>query len=332
MKNILYIFTLFLLMLLTIPQFALALDETKITTSLGVSGTFWEGEEENDHSIGVEGKLGYDLNEFFTLEGSLNYQPYYDNEYTRPDPSVTNVARLGNTNYSIGAAADLLFHLNGFSNDGKAFINNVDPFLAVTGGAKYLNDSLYEDNINLYAGAGAGVAVYLNDNWYARADYRFIPRINIQDHHDGVLSVGYRWGSSNGSSNSSNAGDTNTGTAIDNTKIDALKTIYFDFDSAELTDVAQETLKENSVWLLAHPEAGIVLEGHCDERGTNEYNLALGSRRAKSAFDFLVALGVPATQLKVVTYGEEVPAVVESNEAAWSLNRRVACTGNPKSE
>ncbi len=102
-----------------------------------------------------------------------------------------------------------------------------------------------------------------------------------------------------------------------------LKDIHFDFDSSLLSSTASQTLEGNAAWIKAHPRATVKLEGHCDERGTDEYNLALGQRRAQSAFDYLRTLGVNPAQLSTITYGEEVPLDPGHTESAWSKNRRV---------
>lgn len=98
--------------------------------------------------------------------------------------------------------------------------------------------------------------------------------------------------------------------------------VYFAFDSYALDSSAQQTLRSQAAWMQKYPNVTAVVEGHADERGTREYNLALGERRAKAAYDYLVSLGVPASRLSTVSYGKERPAVVGSNEAAWSQNRR----------
>ena len=102
----------------------------------------------------------------------------------------------------------------------------------------------------------------------------------------------------------------------------ALKTVYFAYDKADLTDAARQTLQSNADWLKSHAKWNVVIEGHCDERGTIEYNLELGQRRASSAREYLASLGIPASRLRVVTYGEERPADPGHGEAAWSKNRR----------
>lgn len=98
--------------------------------------------------------------------------------------------------------------------------------------------------------------------------------------------------------------------------------IYFAFDTAVLDMQAQELLKEKATWMRNNPTAKVVIEGNCDERGTNAYNLALGERRAESAKAFLVNLGIPAARIATISYGEEKPADPAHNEEAWAKNRR----------
>ena len=101
-----------------------------------------------------------------------------------------------------------------------------------------------------------------------------------------------------------------------------LPDIYFEFDRASLTDEARATLEKNALWLQNHREARVIVEGHCDDRGTVEYNLALGEKRAQAARDYLVSLGVSASRLKTVSYGKERPLDPANTEAAWAKNRR----------
>jgi len=98
--------------------------------------------------------------------------------------------------------------------------------------------------------------------------------------------------------------------------------IYFEFDKSTLTPAAQENLTQKAAWLRANPNATVTIEGHCDERGTNEYNLALGDRRADSAKAFLVDLGIAASRLTTVSYGEERPVCTQHTEECWAKNRR----------
>ena len=98
--------------------------------------------------------------------------------------------------------------------------------------------------------------------------------------------------------------------------------VFFDFDKYDLKDEAQATLKRQAAWLKQHTNISITVEGHCDERGTREYNLALGERRSNAVKDYLVALGVKAGRVATVSYGKERPAVLGSNEWGWAQNRR----------
>jgi peptidoglycan-associated lipoprotein len=98
--------------------------------------------------------------------------------------------------------------------------------------------------------------------------------------------------------------------------------VLFGFDSSELTSGSQATLNRQAAFLAARPALRITIEGHCDERGTREYNLALGERRASVVRDYLVARGINAARIKTISYGKERPAAVGSNEAAWAQNRR----------
>jgi len=98
--------------------------------------------------------------------------------------------------------------------------------------------------------------------------------------------------------------------------------IYFDFDSIQLTPQAQEILTKKGIWLRDNPAATVTIEGHCDNRGTNEYNLALGEGRAQSAKTFLMDLGVDVSKLRTISYGEERPLDPQQTESAWAKNRR----------
>ncbi len=102
--------------------------------------------------------------------------------------------------------------------------------------------------------------------------------------------------------------------------------IYFAFDSAELTGEDREKIKYNAEILRANPDVKVQLEGHCDERGTSEYNLALGQRRAQSVYDVLVSYGIPRSRVETISYGSEVPLDPRRTEEAWAKNRRVHFT------
>ena len=105
-----------------------------------------------------------------------------------------------------------------------------------------------------------------------------------------------------------------------------LEMVYFAYDKSIITTAFGEALQKNYEWIAENPDVQIQLEGHCDERGTNEYNLALGERRAKAVFDYLISLGASPSQFSLVSFGEERPADQGSNEVAWRKNRRVEFT------
>ncbi len=111
-----------------------------------------------------------------------------------------------------------------------------------------------------------------------------------------------------------------------------LKEIYFDFDKYDLQANARETLKTNAGWLSKNPAITVEIEGHCDERGNTEYNLALGAKRAEAAKNYLTTLGISPSRLSTISYGNEVPVCQEHNETCWQKNRRdrfVARTPKP---
>jgi peptidoglycan-associated lipoprotein len=102
----------------------------------------------------------------------------------------------------------------------------------------------------------------------------------------------------------------------------ALRDVYFDFDRYDVRSGDKGTLDENARWLKTNQGALLLIEGHADERGTNEYNLALGERRAKATRDYLVSVGIDAGRITVISYGEERPTCTEKAEGCWAKNRR----------
>ncbi len=98
--------------------------------------------------------------------------------------------------------------------------------------------------------------------------------------------------------------------------------VFFDFDQYNLKSSSQATLERQAAWLKTYSGVTLTVEGHCDERGTREYNLALGARRANAVKDYLVSLGVDPSRVTTISYGKERPAELGSNEAAWAANRR----------
>jgi peptidoglycan-associated lipoprotein len=101
-----------------------------------------------------------------------------------------------------------------------------------------------------------------------------------------------------------------------------LKDVMFDFDRYDLSPDARTTLRTNADWLRSNPSARVEIEGHCDERGTNEYNLALGAKRAQAAREFLSSLGISPDRLSTISYREEIPVCREHDEQCWRQNRR----------
>lgn len=101
-----------------------------------------------------------------------------------------------------------------------------------------------------------------------------------------------------------------------------LRDIYFDYDSFDLDETARQTLQESAEWLKDHPTVRVEVEGHCDDRGTVEYNLALGAKRAAAAKNYLVDLGIGRERMTTISYGEELPICFEATEDCWARNRR----------
>jgi peptidoglycan-associated lipoprotein len=109
-----------------------------------------------------------------------------------------------------------------------------------------------------------------------------------------------------------------------------LKDINFDFDKYDIRPEDAKTLDANAAWLKSNAEQLVLIEGHCDERGTNEYNLALGERRAKSTMNYLVSQGVQASRITIISYGEERPLCTEHTEQCWARNRRAHFLVKPR--
>ncbi|PYN49231.1 MAG: peptidoglycan-associated lipoprotein Pal [Candidatus Rokuibacteriota bacterium] len=110
----------------------------------------------------------------------------------------------------------------------------------------------------------------------------------------------------------------------------ALKEVYFDFDKYDIRPEDAKTLDANAAWLKSNADNLLLIEGHCDERGTNEYNLALGERRAKATMNYLVSQGIQANRITIISYGEERPVCNEKTEACWAKNRRANFLVKPR--
>ena len=98
--------------------------------------------------------------------------------------------------------------------------------------------------------------------------------------------------------------------------------VFFNYDSSDLDSDAQELIQDQVAWLKQYSDVSVIVEGHCDERGTREYNLALGEKRAQSVKNYLISLGISSDRISTISYGKERPAVVGSNDGAWAQNRR----------
>jgi len=140
------------------------------------------------------------------------------------------------------------------------------------------------------------------------------------------------------SANSGSAGGTGTGTAAqpagptpgssEDFVVNVGDRVFFALDKSELGTESRTTLEKQAFWLRKYPRATVTVEGHADERGTREYNLALGERRAAAARDYLVSLGIDPSRVATISYGKERPAVLGSTEEAWAQNRRAVTVIN----
>ena len=133
---------------------------------------------------------------------------------------------------------------------------------------------------------------------------------------------GTRGGAKESNTGSSSLKDLQEGKSPVTPASSPLKDIYFDFDRYDVSADARTILRGNADWLKANPNARVEIEGHCDERGTNEYNLALGAKRAQAAREYLTTLGVAAGRLSTISYGEEIPVCKDQAENCWKQNRR----------
>ncbi|TCD47044.1 peptidoglycan-associated lipoprotein Pal [Chlorobium sp. N1] len=113
-----------------------------------------------------------------------------------------------------------------------------------------------------------------------------------------------------------------SGYGFDEYQTGPLGDVFYEFDSSELSSDAQNQLQQNATWMGNNAGASTLIEGHCDERGTSEYNMALGERRATNAKEYIVRLGIPSSRIETVSYGEEKPFAAGHDESAWSKNRR----------
>ena len=139
---------------------------------------------------------------------------------------------------------------------------------------------------------------------------------------DSRAGEGARGGAKESNTGSSSLKDLQEGKSPVTPASSPLKDVYFDFDRYDLSADARTVLRANADWLKVNPNARVEIEGHCDERGTNEYNLALGAKRAQTAREYLTTLGVAGGRLSTISYGEEIPICKEPTEDCWKQNRR----------
>lgn len=281
--------------------------------SLGGGMMFYEQDEEiySGQIYGVS--AGYDFNNRWTLEGSFGYLPFLNANRNHHAPDYN---QIDHDTYAVRFSSNLLYHL--VKDPTSAF----DPFVGLTGGMIYYGTELENNQQwNAFGGLATGVTYWLTKGLGLRGDYQFVAAgHDTEFNHLAMISLTYSWGRRAKAVAAAESDNLSAGTKNPN-----LKTIYFGFDSSELTATSKQTLKENADYLAKVAGTKVVLEGNCDERGTDEYNLALGERRARSAFEYLRSLGVSRDRMTTVSYGESKPAEAGHNEAAWSKNRRVEC-------
>ncbi len=112
------------------------------------------------------------------------------------------------------------------------------------------------------------------------------------------------------------------GGSAEDLRVNVGDTVHFEYDKSDITDEARSTLQRQAAWLQKYPQIRVVVQGNCDERGTREYNLALGARRANAVKEFLASLGVSSGRVDTISYGKEKPVCTESTEECWAQNRR----------
>jgi peptidoglycan-associated lipoprotein len=281
-------------------------DENPWKIWAGTGAMLYEGDNPNESGILLDTRVGYNLDPQLTIEGGLSAAPHLE----RNDNVDINANVDGNSMWQLHTG--LLYHVV----DDAA--RTWDPYVKVALAEQYYAKERRGANFETFVGPGLGLAYNIDDNWSVRADYQMtwgsFARASVD--HQVLAMVGFGWG---GSSEGTGAGK---GDELGGKSSGPLKTIYFDYDSSKLRPTEQTTLKSNSDWMKANPGKKVSVEGHCDERGTNDYNMALGQRRAQAAYDYLRSLGVPAEQMSTKSFGEEFPADPGHNEDAWRKNRR----------
>lgn len=288
---------------------------------LGGGAHFWEADEPFFANQLYDLRGSYDLDPNFTVEASLGGSPFFQAKHYPPGSKQEGTYNSYNSpgdSWLIRAHTDVMYHFN--SDNHREW----DPYMSLVGGMGYFGrQGDHEWNWAPYAGGGGGLSYWFSDDAAVRADYNiYAIGSRGEVNQDVLLMAFYRFGlgddGANGSTDRGKDGTNGMGEHPNG----PLKPIYFDFDKSNITSKSQSTLKENSDWMKAHPAQKVSVEGHCDERGTNEYNMALGARRAKAAYDYLRNLGIQKDQMSTISYGEEFPADPAHNEQAWAKNRR----------
>lgn len=290
---------------------------------LGAGGYFLEGSEPNYGGQLYEARLGYDLDPNLTIEYGLGGSPFLEGkDYNAPHPreGTYNGRNSPGENWFLKTNLSLMYHFVGSDEE-----RTIDPYVQVLAGTNYYGKWRQGSNWSPIFGPGGGVSYWFNRDAAVRLDYNFLAADDgrYKPNHTAMLMGFYRFGGESSSDAHGNNSGKNANDVTQRPVQGPLKTIYFNYDKSDIKKDQQTTLKENAAWMKANPGKKVSVEGHCDERGTNEYNLALGARRAKSAYDYLRTLGIPKDQMSTQTFGEEVPADPGHNEAAWSKNRRV---------
>lgn len=283
--------------------------------ALGAGALLYEGDEELESGGLYEGTVGYRFHPHWAAEGSVGLMPHLDNN-TFDDPRFA----LNDDVFGVKLGGAALFFLR--PNRDSSW----DPYLSAGGGVNLYDEDL-EDNqrADPFGTLGGGAFMHLSRGWFVRGDYKAaLTGHDTEINHHALLSVGYDWGRRAWQRGGRESQE--EGSMMSSERHSALSPVYFAFDSARLDDSAQQTLRRNAEWLKENPDDRVMVEGHCDERGTNEYNMALGQRRADSAFNFLRSLGVRADRLETISYGEERPVDPGHDEEAWSKNRRAEFT------
>lgn len=267
---------------------------------------FHEGDDQIKGGQEYSAKVGYNFCTRLGLELGVGVMPNLQTRDSSKEPFGTKFS------------ADITYSL---TEQKLGFLN---PYISLASGVVIYDKSRDDvDSADPYVGMGVGTNYNVNQKFFVRPAYRVVSSTHEWGRidHEATVTVGYRFGGSvsgegEGSGDHSAEGVGNIDASKD------LEKVYFAFDSSKLSDVAKASLSKNAAWLQKNSAAQVTVAGYCDERGTNEYNMALGQRRAQAAYDYLRSLGVAADRMTTISYGEEFPAEPGHNEAAWSRNRR----------